>query len=737
MLAGYPVVPMFISLFTGIAALLILYAFHLKKPIKFTFENLIYASMGWLILLGLTIPMFKGMSRLAAQFIDNLISRRYFFITSVNTLYVILIGVLFVLIARKSVFKGMSTKTFVILAVFVGLCLKLAYVYLMDVKPVSDFESMWKIATNTITAGWPERITGVHEQRVLLFLVPLARLFGNSPLVYKIGNVVILMLSSLMSFSLARRWFGESAARASLFLILLVPETFFNLCIPTHDIPGAFLFLCSLWMLDTLLLSVDKKSWIACLITGLILGISAEFLEIQRGISPFFWLAVLMFIVYRASQAQGISLRDTPKKSSHFLNKRAYLILLFVGFSFLASKGVYVLLESNGLILSDKVKFKDSIFNFIRGSDSWGTGTYSYQWKNYSSYTQNGNTYYYSMAVDKILSDTYYNSFDRISNYLMRAERLYRLGSQTFFYYRGSIQLPSSRLKGKKIENFLTNHNMVFVLFFEMAFILSSFLMLIRNRINPRAFPSLLTLSFLSGALLILGENQPRYMYPIWFIAPMLMAAQLGARPGLQTNQGQRSIKENIFILIRGALIVLVIACFLFSAVHVFAHFSERRYLDMMEWTRPRINYRAEQAKKYFRKIQSIYKGQRHFRLTLGHARVPEKGDLVSASHTYQVNDDAPRKFRVAVYPPYRAPDLRNAAETFSVLILINDRVAERFPLRTTKYARWFEIENIIPKNRKVKIEFAVKVNLDAPDSLWQKLSLVNFEFAQLIKQKR
>jgi hypothetical protein len=89
------------------------------------------------------------------------------------------------------------------------------------------------------------------------------------------------------------------------------------------------------------------------------------------------------------------------------------------------------------------------------------------------------------------------------------------------------------------------------------------------------------------------------------------------------------------------------------------------------------------------------------------------------------------------VYPPYRAPRLNHAAETFSVLILINDRVAERFPLRTTKYARWFEIENIIPEDRKVKIQFVVETNLDAPDESWQSLSLANFEFAQLMKQKR
>ena len=737
MFEGYPAGPLFISLFTGIAALIILYAFHLKKPIKLTFEDLIYASMGWLIVLGLTIPMFRGMSWFASRFIVNLTSRRSFFITSINTLYVILIGVLFVLIARRSVFKGMPTKTFVFFAIFVGLGFKLAYVLLMDVKLVSDFESMWKIVTETITTGWPEKISHVHQQRVLLFFIPLARLFGNSPLVYKIGNVVLLMLSSLLSFSLARRWFGENAARASLFLIFFIPETFFNLCIPSHDIPGAFLFLCSLWMLDTLLLSVDKKSWISRLITGLFLGISLEFLEIQRGTSRVFWPAVLMFIAFRASQTQEISQKDVPKKISLLLYKRAYLVLLFVGFSFLASKEVHFLLESNGLILSDKVKSEDSIFDFVRSSDSWDAGEYSYQWKNYSPYLKNGNTYNSSIAVDKILSDTYYNSFDRISNSFIRAKRLYQLGSQAYFYYGISIQLPSSRLKGKKIEDFLVTHNMVFVLFFEMAFILSSILMLITNRINPRAFPSLLTLSFLSGVLLILGESQPRYMYPIWFIAPMLMAAQLGARPGLQTNQSQRSIKENISIFIRAALIFLAIACFLFSAVHVFAHFSERRYLDMAEWTLPSTNYRVENAKKYFRKIQSKYEGQRHLRLTLGHARVPEKGDRVSASHTYQVNDDAARKFRVAVYPPYRAPRLSHAAETFSVLILINDRVAERFPLRTTKYARWFEIENIIPEDRKVKIEFIVETNLDAPDDSWQKLSLTNIEFAQLMKQKR
>jgi hypothetical protein len=737
MFEGYPALPMFISLFTGIAALLILYAFHLKKPIPWTFENLIYASMGWLILLGLTIPMFRGMLWLASRFIDHLTSPGRFFITSINTLYVLLIGVLFVLIARKSVFKRMSTKTFVFLAVFVGLCLKLAYVYLMDVKLVSDFQSMWGIVTETITSGWPEKVTQLHQQRVLLFYVPLGRIFGNSPLVYKIGNVVVLMLSSLLSFSLARRWFGESVARASLFLILFVPETFFNLCIPTHDIPGAFLFLCSLWMLDTLLLSVDKKSWISCLITGLFLGISLEFLEIQRGTSRVFWPAILMFIAYRASQTQEISQKDRPEKVPLFLSKRASLILLFVGFSFLASKGVHFLMESNGLILSDQAKSKDAIFDFLRTSDSWDAGEYSYQWKNYSPYLKTGDTFNSSIAVNKILSDTYYNSFDRISNCLARAKRLYRLGSQFYFYYGNSLQLPSSRLKGEHIAEFLTDHNMVFVLFFEVAFILSSILMLITNRINPRAFPSLLTLSFFSGALLILGESQPRYMYPIWFIAPMLIAAQLGARPGLQTNQGQRRIKENIFILMKGALIFLAIACFLFSAVHVFAHFSERRYLDMAEWARPRSNYRVENAKKYFRIIQSKYESQRHFRLTLGNARVPQKGDRVSARHAYQVNDDAPRKFRVAVYPPYRVPNISHAAETFSVLILINDRVAARFPLRTTKYARWFEIENIIPEDRKVKIEFIVETNLDTPDDSWQMLSLANFEFAQLMKQKR
>ena len=81
-------------------------------------------------------------------------------------------------------------------------------------------------------------------------------------------------------------------------------------------------------------------------------------------------------------------------------------------------------------------------------------------------------------------------------------------------------------------------------LFTGIAALLILYAFHLTKRINPRALPSLLTLSFLSGALLILGESQPRYMYPIWFIAPMFMVAQLGARSGLQANQGQRSIKN-------------------------------------------------------------------------------------------------------------------------------------------------------------------------------------------------
>lgn len=165
---------MFISLFIGVFALFILYAWHLKRPGKRTSQNVVYAWISWMILLGLTIPMCRGMLRFAAQFMGAFTPRRNFFITSISTILIVLIGILFVLIARKSVFKRMSMKTFVFLAIIVGICLKLVYVLLMDVKLVSDFESMWKIVTNTITSGWPDKIIHVHQERVLLFYVPLA-----------------------------------------------------------------------------------------------------------------------------------------------------------------------------------------------------------------------------------------------------------------------------------------------------------------------------------------------------------------------------------------------------------------------------------------------------------------------------------------------------------------------------------------------------------------------------------
>lgn len=733
MLEGHPLVPVLISLSTAIAAIVILFVLRLKKPVRYAFERYAYASMGGLVLLGLTIPMFAGMSGLASRYFDDLTSRGSLFTTSVNTVYAVLIGAVFVLIARKSLFKGVSTKAFVLAAIVAGLCLKLAYVYLMDVRLVSDFRSMWKVVTEAITTGWPERVLHVHQQRALLFFFPLARLFGSAPLVYKIGNVGVLMLSSLLSFSLARRWFGDAAARASLFLILFIPETFFNLVIPSHDIPGAFLFLCSLWLLDTLLLSVDRKSWGACLITGLFLGISVEFLEIQRSTSQAFWMAVLIFIMSLASQAREIAPGEAPTRTPRFLNGRTCRILLFVLISFLVSKTANFLLESKGLIL----KGDGLTFDLIRGTDSWDKGEYSYQWKTYSPYLKKGNPRFSSMAVDKILSDIYYNPFDRIPNYLARSERLYALGMETGYYYNRSIQLPSSRLRGRRIEDFLTNHNTVFVLFFEMAFILSFVLMLVAGRIDPRTFPSLLTLSAVSTALLIFGESQPRYMYPIWFIAPMVMAARLGAPNGFRTDRDRLRVKENMGVFMRAALVFLAVACLLFSAVYVYARFSERRYLDMAEWTPPRANYRVDRAKSYFKRIQSRYEGQRHFRLTLGQARTPKKGDRVSSSHTYLLSDDAPRMFRVAVHPPYRAPRVSRAAEAFSALILINGRVVERSPLGTMKSAHWFEIGNIIPKGRKIKIGLAVETDLDAPDESWQELSLANFEFAQLMKQER
>jgi len=375
--------------------------------------------------------------------------------------------------------------------------------------------------------------------------------------------------------------------------------------------------------------------------------------------------------------------------------------------------------------------------NWLLGyANSWSSGRYIDASQEWILYQEVGSKQRSSTALTTILSDIYYNPIDKGLNYLFKARRLYSLGTQVNRYYENERLLSTSALKGKRIGKFLTTLNDVFVLFFECAFIISSIILLAKGVIPVRMWQALLVLACMSILLLFFGENQPRYMYPLWFIAPMISLAYLDMwLPSARSEQWKTALNEVVVFIARGFLVIAAAFCLSYSVFYVLCHFSDRLCLDMSAWT----DFRAEFGpvnQDFFRKIQPESSGQRRFRLALQFAHVPRAGEMVTVEHSYSVKDMHPRTFRVYVHSPYCGPDRKCEEGAFYVSVLVNGKEAERVPVDRVRNARLIEVNHILPDNGRIQIELAVKASRSISSQSWQDLPPVYFDYAQMYKEE-
>ena len=150
-------------------------------------------------------------------------------------------GVLVWQVVRGRWLASLSSRQFLIGALCVFAGLRFAYLLSVEIDPILDPKRMWDLATTAADQGWPEGLVYPQKQRILPYFLPLATIFGDSSTVYELSNLLVSVSSATILFVLARRWYGENAARGALLLIIPAPETFFLVSIPSHENPALLL----------------------------------------------------------------------------------------------------------------------------------------------------------------------------------------------------------------------------------------------------------------------------------------------------------------------------------------------------------------------------------------------------------------------------------------------------------------------------------------------------------------
>ena len=574
-------------------------------------------------------------------------------------------------------------RTFLIAVLAVGFAARLTYGLFIDLKLNNDFGEMWRAAQEiagghaSTAGGHPSKLGFLFRERALPFHVPLAWLFGGANSVFEVANACAVAASCAVIYLLTRRWFGIPAARFALVVATLAPETYFASAISTHDIPGALYLLLSLMVLDQVWIAVESGAHGSAVAWALLLGVTAWITDLQRGYAPF-WVAAVAGAVVLAAPRMGW-------RRSVALAACAVVIPAVLG-------GVLRTATRHYPIMGTHAERQQFIDHWLA---AWAP---SYSDGSYEGYASDVRYPYIDVDArqtselrrDILRSDLVLNEQrERVPNHFRRSGSLLQLGSQDYFYFHPSLGTPGSKLTQPEAARALTAWNLAFVALFQPLLLVALAYLALAFAAPARCWPALLFLTAILVVQAQMGNSQPRYAYPIWFIG----AAIIGGFLARFTRRRQPvAWREGVLHTAVAAVAVGVAVFMAFTLGRAALAGSDRVYVDLSVWTpadAPRPADGRLRRRLVFRENSAA-------------------GTRVAIKHSYP--SAGPRMLRAwvrsAMVPGW--PPQCSARDGIEASILINGIEAARFTPQA--HARLVELP-AQPKDGRVDIELALTAN--------------------------
>lgn len=410
---------------------------------------------------------------------------------------------------------------------------RLLWVHLVQMTPYSDFADMWELTNVVAEEGLGEVRGGVFLERILPYLLPLRVLFGPEASSYSVPNVIVLTATSLLSYGLARLWFGVMAARFAFLFCQCSVEPWLAAEIPSHDIPGAFFTLVALGLFVLLHRALEVRRLRVAVFLSLGCGIALTLLDLQRATGTIVLVIGSVMVLLSLIVEQRWTVRDWSRILSVLLVCTIMPAFLF----WAASQG----LGHAGLAVPSE-RGSTKLWRTIGAhTDSWSEGTYEYYRENWSMYSRTtvehaGGALEDPRDVDwgeivlrKILTEASRAPQARLASFVRKAGALYELGRQQAYYLSGARLGEGERLRPDDLGIYAFVNNL-WVTLFLVVFCVAFVVVWSRPVLPLIILLPMVYLAILSGALILIGEVQPRFMFQIWFIGPVYMGVLLAPR---------------------------------------------------------------------------------------------------------------------------------------------------------------------------------------------------------------
>jgi len=631
---------------------------------------------------------------------------------------------------------------FVFLALLAATVLRLVYFALVEPTWVSDFARYWKVANEMANADHYV-VRTVYQQRALPFLVPLVELFGDAPAALKLANILVLALVQLAGYDVLRRCHGHQAAQCFTFLWIGAPEPLFSLTIPSHDLVAMGILAGIVW---TLVLAVHPRkvdsqtdrgarAW---LLAALPIATLLAVLELQRGIGLIALASLLAVAVAGALVSRRFPwvLRESAGQASRLLAIALLCLPLYAACMWGASK--------SGLTMSEQVA-EISVLRYTTAHvSSLSDGSYAWFLPFNAAFTSA-----YDQDPERLqdlrnslaLSDFVEDPAGRIGNASDRLRNLYRLGGSSFFYMAGFVERAPIAVRSLQL------YNNTFALGFALLALLAVGALMSRPGLPLLGAGYLLVLaSAVTIVLSLSAENQPRYLYLVWFVGSVVIAAGL-SRPSVGTDVplAARGMALRVGgLLLQTALIV--------SAGTIVAWFVTRTFYDdgsgrmlshwnlsadpapendgLATWRESLRNPPSDVLRSAGTKYRPEPRPFGPLALTLALPANPNVGDEARATRTVCTTGNGRDDLSFFVYTPYKRLSRSGA---FELQVMVDGKVSWRLALPHAEKPMPFEIRNAFPRGRCSELTFVLLSHVTEDRASWQRASRVEIYFPRLV----
>ncbi len=412
---------------------------------------------------------------------------------------------------------------FILLLVFAFF--RIAWFTFLSPDAFNDFGIYWAHAQNFAHEPSLIAFDNFYKCRSLPYFFVLSYIFGDNGYSYAVGNSIIIFFASITLLFICGRLFGRKISQAAVLFANFAPEVTAASGVPSHDIAGLFYLIILFW--GTFLWSKSLEleriwSYLILNVCGILLiSGSILILEFQRFPQSFLLIFIALLLTltvfYRAFFLQNLG------KPSLFKIVGSIALLILVLAVFLGKTQPYY---------DQCINKRWKALNQISFAHSHTTGSWAY--KNFRVRPVVGRNYegqkLAKISRALLLADWADQPLHRIESYKTKAHRLFSIGVARFYFYDRDGDLWGNRLV-KSIMGGYSSVSLVYkvVLMFlvligtlSIPFYLLVFFKELAHRFIEFCFP-VLFLGIFALALLLVGEVQARYLFPIYFLGLPIM----------------------------------------------------------------------------------------------------------------------------------------------------------------------------------------------------------------------